>query len=108
SQISIVGGQAFNYFKNFATIHKSKDLEYIRTANDSTSEVIGYLLLPVLLNNKIRVIKFFVVPGVATELLFGLNFWKIFNIAPDVLSLLQGNEHLYRDNQVNSIITANR
>lgn len=108
SQISIVGGQAYNYFKDFTTIHKSRDLEFIRTANDSTSRVIGYLFLPVSLRNKTRLIKFFVVPGVATELLFGLNFWKEFNIAPDVLSLLQNREHLHMSNQVNSITTANR
>lgn len=108
SEISIIGGDALKHFTNFATLHKSHDLDFITTANGSPSPVTGYIFLPVTVNGKTNIIKFYIIPGVTTELLLGMNFWKQFNIAPDVLSLLNNSEYIYSYKQVNAVVPTNK
>lgn len=108
SEISIIGNNAVKYFIDLATIHKSQDLDSIKTANGSCSPVTGYMFLPVTVDEKTAIIKFYIVPGVSTELLFGMDFWKEFNIAPDVLSLLKGSEYLPLNDQVHTITSTDK
>ncbi|KAM3962339.1 LOW QUALITY PROTEIN: uncharacterized protein ACR2FA_003575 [Aphomia sociella] len=87
SEISIIGNDILKYFTGLATVHESPDIKFIKSANGSSSPVTGYLFLPVTVEGRTAIIKFYVVPGVVTELLLGINFWREFNIAPDVCSL---------------------
>ncbi|CAB3250093.1 unnamed protein product [Arctia plantaginis] len=54
------------------------------------------------------IVKFYIIPGVTTELLFGTNFWKEFNIAPDILSLLPDKEYFSSSEPVKTIATSER
>lgn len=108
SEISIIGGNAFKYFSDMGTIHKSTDLDIIKTANGSASPVTGYVFLPVTVDGRTAIIKFYIVPGVSTELLLGINFWKEFQIAPDVLSLLKDREFLPCNQHVSAITTTDK
>lgn len=89
SEISIIGGSAVDYFSHLADLHQSDTVQSVVTANGSTSSVKGYMFLPVVVNGVLRVIKFFVIPGVSSSLLFGINFWKAFQVAPDILRLTE-------------------
>lgn len=86
SEVSIVGSDV-DVLRESATIHDSTDFRYIVTANGSTSPVIGYMHLPVTVEERTRVVKFYVIPGI-TSMILGINFWKAFGIAPDILDLL--------------------
>lgn len=105
SEISIVGSDAIRHFVSLVSLHKSTDLEHIRTANDSLSPVAGYVLLPVTVAGKTSIVKFYVVPGVSTGLIFGINFWKEFNLAPDILALLSENNFLSLKERVETIVS---
>lgn len=78
-------------------LHPSADLDGVITANGSTSPVLGYALLPVTVGKTTAIIKFYVIPGVNTPLLFGINFWRVFQIAPDVLALLETGDRTAED-----------
>lgn len=88
SEISIISKAALDRLGQEIVLHRALDLDAITTANGSSSPVAGYVLLPVALGGRTSVVKFYVVPGVTTSLLLGINFWQEFDIAPDVLSLL--------------------
>jgi len=89
SAISIIGGNACRRFTDFVTISPSEDLKFVVTANGSRSPVTGCVSLPVTVKTRTEIIRFYVVPGVTTEFIFGINFWRAFKIAPDILSLLE-------------------
>lgn len=94
SEISIIGGDNyFKHFKTLASLYPSHNLSHIVTANGSSSSVSGYVLLPVTVGGTTHIVKFFVITCVTTPLLLGLDFWKAFDIAPDVLSLLNVTRH---------------
>ncbi|XP_063827955.1 uncharacterized protein LOC135077361 [Ostrinia nubilalis] len=96
AEVSIVGGSAVNYFSHLGELYKSDSTDAVVTANGSTSPTVGYMFLPVVVNDVLKVIKFYVVPGVSSSLLFGINFWKAFQIAPDVLRLVNRRDSIVR------------
>lgn len=104
STISIIGGPAVKFFSDFAEVHEPDDIRSVVTANGSTSPVTGYMYLPVTVDDVSRVVKFFVIPGVSSSLLFGINFWKTFNIAPDVLSLADPNNRIFFQNPADAVV----
>lgn len=87
SEISIVNSEFLNGQFSQLPLKKSVDLDYITTANGSSSPVRGYLELPVTVGGRVAYIKFYVVPGATSKLLFGIDVWQAFGIAPEVLSL---------------------
>lgn len=88
SEISIIGGSNCKYFSTLCTPQRSTDVEEVVTANGSVSPVTGHVLLPVTVGESTAVVKFYIIPSVSTPLLLGINFWRAFGIAPDVLALL--------------------
>lgn len=88
SEISIIGGKNSELFTDKADMVSPTEVETIVTANGSKSTVSGHLSLPVTFKNQTRIIKFLVIPDVPFDFLYGIDFWKAFNIAPEVLSLL--------------------
>lgn len=108
SEISIIGGKAIKYFTNLASVHYSQEFNLIKTANGSSSSVDGYIFVPVTVKEKTMIIKFYLVPGVSTELILGMNFWKEFNIAPDVLSLLNSGDDVFCHDNISTITCSDR
>ena len=47
-----------------------------------------YMIIPVRYSNKVQTIKFFVQPEIKLPIHFGINFWKAFNLAPDILACI--------------------
>lgn len=71
-----------------ATLHADRQLGSIVTANDSRASVEGYLFLPVTLMGVTKVIKFYIIPDITTPMIFGVDFWKAFNLAPKIFNKL--------------------
>lgn len=90
SEISIINNNTLEGLPSTVTRHRSYDLEEIKTANGSSSPVTGYICVPVTVDDKTVSVKFYIIPGVTTDLLLGINFWRAFNIAPKVLALCGG------------------
>jgi hypothetical protein len=89
ASMSILGSSAGDIFiRSGVKLNPSEEVDFVSTANDSQARVLGYLNLPVTLNNITRVIKFFVIPDVTTPVIFGVDFWKAFNLAPKIFSKL--------------------
>lgn len=45
------------------------------------------MLLPLTWENETRVIKFYIIPRIVSDVIFGIDFWLAFNLAPDILRL---------------------
>lgn len=85
SSISIVGSDLFEYFLRIGVkLHGCNDLSYITTANNSEACVKGCLFLPVEFDGATKVIRFYVVPDISTSFIFGVDFWKSFDLAPEI------------------------
>lgn len=85
SAISIVGSELFEHFSQIGVkLQGCNDLSHITTANNSEAKIEGCLFLPVEFDGSTKVIRFYVVPDISTSLIFGVDFWKSFNLAPDI------------------------
>ncbi|KAJ0169656.1 hypothetical protein K1T71_014841 [Dendrolimus kikuchii] len=89
SSLSILGGNTGNIFLHHGlSLQHSNSIKEISTANNSSSKVLGYFLLPVQVNNVTQVIQFYMIPSVTSPMILGVDFWKKFNIAPEIFDKL--------------------
>lgn len=87
ASISILGSEASVIFVNAGvSLHDcgSDEFSKVAMANGSIAVVRGYCFLPVTFQNVTKEIKFYVVPEVQTPLIFGVNFWREFRLAPNI------------------------
>lgn len=87
ASVSILGSVAGDFFVNAGVrLHPCEVDDYSRVAmaNGTIAAVKGFVLLPVTFKKVTIVIKFYVVPDVETPLIFGVNFWREFRLAPDI------------------------
>lgn len=54
-------------------------------ANGQSIKSIGTITLPVTFKNKFSLLTLHVIPDISESLILGIDFWKIFNIAPNIL-----------------------
>lgn len=87
--ISVLGNGSHEYFINMGfSVNSVNNKNRIIVANGSESDTIGYLYLPVCYNNVTHVIKFFIIPTIVSDVLFGVDFWRAFNLAPSIFQEL--------------------
>ena len=67
----------------------------IATAIGSKAAVVGICTLPVTYKEVVRDIDFYIVPSMSQEVYLGLDFWRSFAIAPDIIPPI---ESLHFDN----------
>lgn len=56
----------------------------VEAANGGNMKVTGVMNLPITFQDKTRVLSLYVVPGATNEVIFGVDFWKSFGIAPEI------------------------
>lgn len=86
AQVSCIGGSLAEEvckMKNFKS-HKT----CIKTADSRQQIVYGNLKIPVCFRDKSYEINFYVVPSLTQEIILGIDFWKNFQIAPNIVSEL--------------------
>lgn len=89
SSISILGLDSADCFLRAGfQLNESYHIKSIITANDSRAEVKGYINLPVTLRGITKIISFFVVPHVTTRIIFGVDVWQAFDLAPQIFGSL--------------------
>lgn len=79
-------------------------LSTLKTADGGNLTVIGYIEIPVCYNSLTRNILFYLSPNLNQTLYLGINFWKSFNIAPQLfVSEINLNSETFKKNLENNI-----
>lgn len=69
----------FSGFEEFVPLKS-----YVRTADGTFQKVVGYLHVNVVFRGQERKLYMLIVPAITQRLILGLDFWKSFNLAPEV------------------------
>lgn len=66
----------------------------LRVANGHELCCTQYMSLPILYNGNVQIVNFNIQPDITTYLLLGLNFWKAFRLAPEIINTLSTYENI--------------
>lgn len=93
ASISCLGSDAHLLFTNHG--HQIKPYSSnVTTADNNVQSVSGLLSLPVVCCNITRIIDFLIVPSISQKFILGVDFWKAFNIAPQVFNNCNEAPHI--------------
>lgn len=100
---SILGDNSHKLFMKYGfKLVKLPKGQNVRAADGSRIQCLGFMQLPTNYLNKIKVIKFYIVPNIITPIILGMDFCKAFLITLD--STLNNNKIFsIPDNYINSI-----
>lgn len=85
ASISCLGDNAhLPFINNGFTLEKYSTL--VTTADNATQTVIGSISLPIKCGSKVSPINFLVIPSITQKFILGIDFWKAFNVAPQVFT----------------------
>lgn len=85
STVTIIGNNAYNALLSRGLKLCTDDKISVVTAGGQTLQSIGYLNLPVHFENQFHIVKTYIVPGVTSSLILGINFWQAFQLCPKYL-----------------------
>lgn len=57
----------------------------LKTADGNTQKVVGWLDVTVSLKGKTKPLKLFVIPPISQREILGIDFWKSYNLIPDII-----------------------
>lgn len=60
----------------------------VKTADGASQAIVGYVDTKVRYGSKIHVIRFYLIPSLSQSVYLGIDFWKIFGLAPMVVAEL--------------------
>lgn len=90
ASISCFGNGAIDWLANHG-LRWTRVVSSVRTADGTPQAVLGYLDLCVSYENKNKVLRLYVVPGLSQRLYLGIDFWKLFGIIPMSIECLTGD-----------------
>lgn len=76
----------------------------VTTADNNYQNVNGLLSLPVKCDNKTVIIDFFIIPSIAQKFILGVDFWKAFNVAPQVFETCSTASQTPQISEIRTII----
>ncbi|KNC33715.1 hypothetical protein FF38_03145 [Lucilia cuprina] len=83
ANISCIGSELAAYnFSQFKEFVPSKSC--VKTADGRLQKVIGFMFVDVTFQNMTRKLKILIIPTITQKLILGLDFWKAFNLAPEI------------------------
>lgn len=84
ASVSILGNNSHTHLAALGyTVNNLKDTT-CSVANGLTLESTGYIYIPITFKDKTYIIKFYIIPDITSDLILGCDFWKTFNIAPEI------------------------
>lgn len=86
ANISVLGKNSLSFLQKLEISYKSLKSS-VSTADGSRQNVIGFCILPIKFKDVTRNIDFYIVPSLSQEAYFGINFWREFALAPDILNV---------------------
>lgn len=66
-------------------LHWTRLSSSLKTADGKPQTVLGYLDTTVKYNDKSKLVRLYIVPGLAQSLYLGIDFWRIFGIVPMIV-----------------------
>lgn len=84
ANVSVLGKNCLTFLKKLNISYTNINTS-IRTANGDKQAVIGFCILPIHFKNVTRNLQLYLVPSLSQEAYFGVNFWKEFALAPEVI-----------------------
>jgi hypothetical protein len=85
SSISVLGRNCMSTIKGLGLALKPISRS-IRTADGSSNSMVGFVDANVVYENQSRLIRFYLVPTLQHNLYLGIDFWRSFNVAPNIVS----------------------
>lgn len=82
---TVLGSQGWKVLKGYCNLIQS-DLKSCTVANGNSCEVIGSVLLPLSLRDRVKVFEVLVIPCIPHSIILGVDFWVGMNIIPDLNS----------------------
>lgn len=84
ASISCVGSDLarvdFSKFSNF-----TRCKTHVKTADGNAQQVIGWINVDITFKDIIRNLNLFIIPSLSQRLILGIDFWKNFNLMPNVI-----------------------
>ena len=88
ASVSVLGKNSLHFIKQHnITLRPFRSC--ISTADGSKNTVLGHCKLPVLYKGVTKYIDFYIVPSLTQEAYLGLDFWRNFAIAPNLIPVLE-------------------
>lgn len=90
ANVSVLGKDCISFLKENKISYRALDTT-IRTANGAKQSVIGFCTLPVVFKGVEKDVVFYLVPTLGQSVYLGVNFWRDFALAPDIIPPLPLN-----------------
>lgn len=88
ASVSVLGKNSLQFMERNNILLKSFKT-FISTADGSKNSVLGHCTLPVFYKGVEKDIDFYIVPSLNQEAYLGLNFWRSFAIAPNLIPAVE-------------------
>lgn len=82
---SILGRGSIKLLHDLEIPYK-KLISFVTTTDGTPNRVEGYVNLPIKYHNVVKTISFGIVPSLGQEMYLGVDFWRAFQIAPEIVS----------------------
>ncbi|KOB71056.1 hypothetical protein OBRU01_14369, partial [Operophtera brumata] len=86
SAVTILGNNSHSYLMNHNLNLCIDELITVTAAGGQRISSLGYILLPVVFEDRFSLIKAHVIPEIETTLILGIDFWSNFNLCPKYLT----------------------
>lgn len=101
ASVSILGKNSIEFLES-SGLKWNRIRSYVKTADGTPNEVLGYVTIPLTYNNIQEFIRLCVVPSLSEELYLGMDFWEKFGVIPYIISELKSvDEQLLYDGMDN-------
>lgn len=102
---SFISTSTWDILKNFGIKLSTSSVRACTVANNQSCTIIGSVIVPVQLENKVHVFELLVVPNLNAPLILGIDFWTTMKIVPNLHSKCWVfDDSLPQDTYLNSVV----
>lgn len=85
--ISALGSGSLDFLqKHNISFNKFSQNRSVKTADGKNQEIVGLIRCPIKYKNIVKEVTLYIVPSLKQSLYLGINFWKLFNLAPELFN----------------------
>lgn len=66
----------------------------VKTADGKSHAINGFLSIDIEYKTVVKKIKLYIIPSIKQELILGVDFWKIFNLAPNIIGSVSADNSI--------------
>lgn len=108
ASVSILGKGSLEFLEE-ANLKYHRLRSYVRTADGTANEIVGYVDIEMSYNSRKKLVNFCICPSLQGEVYLGIDFWRSFNVVPmaiDVISDINpvpDNQHVLTSEQIKDV-----